>query len=160
MAFGKRESLTGQSPPWLARGGGGMAVLPSTHGRVSPCPWLLRFLCGFSTSCAIFSVLAAVLSLKEHVSRPNFIPFYNHSHSHRIARSRLKREFKGEKEDLQSDGGSSKNRKIKQSHLTKHFFLFFSLLFSQLEFMHSRLITFVLSIYFEFVVLILDLCKF
>ena len=44
---------------------------------------------------------------------------------------------------------SSKNREI--NHLTKHFFLFSSLLFSQLEFMFSRLTSFVLSICLEFV---------
>ena len=35
-----------------------------------PCPQFVFFLCGFSASCAILSVLTAVLSLKEHVSRP------------------------------------------------------------------------------------------
>jgi len=49
------------------------------------------------------------------------------------------------------DGGSSKYREIKHNHLTKHFFLFSALLVSQLEFMLSRLISFVLSICLEFV---------
>jgi len=93
--------------------------------------WIYLSLFGFL--CDFLSVLAVVLSLKEHVFRPNFNPFDNHSHSHRIARSRLERKFEGEEEeeeDLQSDGGLSKNRKIKRSHLTKHFFLFSSLLLS------------------------------
>jgi len=63
---------------------------------------------------------------------------------------RLERVFEAEEEDFQSDGGLSKNRKIKRNHLTKHFFLFSSL-FSIRIHMLSRLISFVLSICVEFV---------
>ena len=59
------------------------------------------------------------------------------------------REFEGEEEDLQSDGGSSKNRKIKRSHLSTSFS---SLLFSFLMF------RFIFVIYFRIVDLILELC--
>jgi len=83
----------------------------------------------FSSRLFDFLVVLCCKSLSFSAMEES-IPFYNHSHSHRIARSRLEREFEGEEEDLQGDGGSSKNRKIKRSHLTKHFFLFSSLLFS------------------------------
>jgi len=157
-AFGEQEKHSRQPPPWAAHG--------VHHGpwwwlHTSPlAPGCFDFFAAFRLPMRFFRFWLFFLSLKEHVSRPNSIPFYSDSHSHRIARTRLEREFEREEEDLQSDGGSSKNRKIKRSHLTKHFFLFLSLLFSQLEFMISRLISFVLSMCFELVVLILDLYKF
>jgi len=74
VAFGKREKHPGQPPPralfTTGRAGGGTAVLSGTHGHASPYPQFAFFLCGFSACCAILSVLAVVLSLKEHVSRP------------------------------------------------------------------------------------------
>jgi len=40
------------------------------HAAWDDRPQFTFFLCGFSASCTIFLVLAAVLSLKEHISRP------------------------------------------------------------------------------------------
>ena len=88
----------------------------------------------FRSSSRLFDFLAVFCDKSLSFSAiGESIPFYNHSHSHRIARSRLEREFEGEEEDLQSDGGSSKNRKINHNHLTVHFFLLSSLLFSHVQ---------------------------
>jgi len=73
-------------------GGGGTAVLSGMHSPAFPLtPGCFDSFAAFRLSARFFSVLAIILSLKEHVSRPNSIPFYNHSHPHRIARSRLER---------------------------------------------------------------------
>jgi len=51
----------------MARGGGGMPCCLERNGHKPPAP-ISHF--SFSASCTILSVLADVLSLKEHVSRP------------------------------------------------------------------------------------------
>ena len=69
----RNEEHPRQPPPWAshvlttARGGSGTTMMSSMHGRASPRPQFAFFLFEFS---AIFSVLAAILSLKEHVSTP------------------------------------------------------------------------------------------